>query len=335
MGIYKTPLTILQWGKEATKGTAVAATSRVAYETISWKPTDSLYRPKLVKDLKVANRGNEIVIQRGLEWAVEGPVVCNQFQSWLDMTVKGGVTATGAADPYTWTYTRSATILPGLSSRTFEIHLTDGGTSSDWKAAYCMATKLEITGAENGPVAFRVEGFGRRPASGTITSGQAYPAIDLLPTPLTTVYIDNTWAAIGTTPVAGQVLSWKWTLETGAMPLYTLDNRADLDFAGDDLNPDDVKLSAEILILASATATQWLTEKNAAEAASLRAVKIATAASANRSLELKGLFKYTAGSVFPDGNKDNLWTVNLKLEGSTDDVNFVEVVLKNGVNSVS
>jgi len=328
MPSYSQGLTIIQSGREATKGTAVAATSKFAVEGFTTRPIDAIIRPKIIKGLLLANPGDELAVHRGMEWEIaNSPVIYNQFQQFLAMVYKGAVSPAGAG-PYTWTYTRDPTADPTLDSRTFEVRQTDGATPNDIEFAYGMCQSLEISGAENEALRFAARGFGRRIQSSTLTAAQALPSVVIPPMALSQVYIDDTWATRGTTAITGQVLGWRHTIESGIKPLMTADARADLDFTVDVLDWNEVKLGLELVILATAGG-QWATEKTKAEAAALRAVEIRAVVGTD-SLKLQGLFKHTPGSVFPDDLQDGQRVIRMALEGSTDNTNFAAAVLING-----
>lgn len=328
MPSFSQGLTIFQSGRESTKGTAVAATSKFAVEGMVIRPIDELVRPKIIKGVMLANPGNELAVHRGMEWEFSNtPLIYNQLQAFLAMTYKGGVSPTGS-DPYTWTYTRNPLADPALDSRTFEMRQTDGTTPNDIEFAYGMCQSLEVSGAENEPLRMAARGFGRRIQSSTLTAAQALPTVVIPPMALSSVYIDSTWAGLGGTLVAGQVLGWKYRIESGVVPLMTADARSDLDFTLDVIDWNNVKLSLEIVMLATASG-QWATEKTAAEALTLRAVEVRAVVSASATLKLQGLFKHTMGSVFPADLQDGQRVCTLALEGSTDDTNFAQAILIN------
>jgi hypothetical protein len=325
--VYNRGLQLIQSGLESTKGTLVAATSKCAVEQLKITPIDEYARPKIAKGLVLANRGNEVVVRRGVEWEIpETPVVYDQLQHLLAMAY--GVGAVGGGPPYTSTWTRVPTANPGLASRTFEYRMTDGATPSDWKFGYGMLQELAFSGGSGEQVKFSAKGFGRRIQTATLTAGQAVPAIVQGPVALSTLYIDTTFAGLGGTNIAGQLLSWKYTFSSGAKPLYTNDARSDLDFNLDGVDPDEVKVMIELVMLATAGG-QWATEKTAAEAGTLRAVEIRNVVSANATLKLQALVKHTPASIFPSDEQDGQQVITLQLEGSTDDVNFAQAVLVN------
>lgn len=321
-------LTIIQSGRESTKGTLVAATSKLAVESdLRLTLLDELARPKVIKGLLIANRGDELAVHRGVEWEIPPTIlIFNQIQQILAMSFVGGIAPSGVG-PYTWTYNRNPAADPTLDARTFEIRQTDGATPSDWEFGYGMCQSLEFTFAENEPVKWTARGFGRRLQTSTLTAGQALPTFNSVPTAMATAYIDTTWAGIGGTPVAGQVLGARFRLMTGLINWMTLDARTDLDFTIDAIDPDEVKVEIELVILATAGG-QWATEKTAAEAATLRAVEIRGVGGAD-SIKLQALCKHTPGSVFPDEIRNGSRIITLRLEGSTDVTNFARAIVVN------
>jgi hypothetical protein len=334
MPTYRAQSAVLQSILEVTKGTIIPAkTIRHVFETLKITPNDELYRPKLTIGVLVANQGGEFAVKRGVDWQVGGPVIVDQFHLYAGMVVQGVPVVTGVG-PYDWTATRNATVDPALKSRTFSYRMTDGATPSDWQMPYCMATKLEVQGSENSPITFTLDGFARRlVADAAFTAGLTLPTMDMPAMSFSSVYIDAAWGALGTA-LAAQVLGWKYTIETGVIPLATADGRTDLDFTADEINVGNVKVSAEILLLAKAGGA-WAAEKTAAEAGTLRQVTILSTISATRSLQFRALMKYDAGTLFPDGEKDGLQTVNLRLVGATDATNFLELVVKNAIATLT
>jgi hypothetical protein len=80
------------------------------------------------------------------------------------------------------------------------------------------------------------------------------------------MFIDSTWATRGVTQIVGQVMDWKFTIETGQTPVVTADARSDQDFTSVFIDPSKVAIMLEATLLAGPGAFgQWATEKTAAE----------------------------------------------------------------------
>lgn len=332
-------LSLPQWGLETntapgTPSAAVAATGKMAVKDFLIKPTDLVIRDQILKGLLTANRGNEIIGERGTDWEVpETPLVFGQFHYWQGMAIVAP-TKTGVG-PFIWTSAHTPTALQARHMRTIELGLGDGTNTSDWEIPACFLKELEVIGAANSPVRFRASGSGRRLQSSTRTAALALPAIQEVPMALTKVYIDSTWATLGTTQVTGQIIGWRWKLTTGLFGQQTADGRSDQDFIVVVANPDEFKWTLEIDIKANLNTGQWQTEKTAAEALTLRAIRVQadiTGVEADQ-LKIDGLYKHTEGSVFPQGRDNGEVTATLSLEGSTDDTNTLSLLTQNGVTA--
>lgn len=329
------PLTLFQWGKEVTRGTAVAATSKIAVEGIDFAPTDELYRPNLAKGLLLPHSGDEVPVMRGTTWSLKDtPVVYSQQQNWLAMAVKGGVAAVGAADPYTWTYTRSLTADPAPTTYTLERRLTDGTNNQDNEWAYCFLTQIGWTIEQGQPLKFSAEGVARHIQASTLTPAMAMPTIEIPVAALSQMWIDATWANLGTTLVSGELQKAEIQFKTGLKPAVLVDGRTDLDFSTYIIDGDAVGLDVTIDVLLSAS--RAASALAAAEAGTIRAVRLkATNAGTGHSMQFDMLLKFDAASFFEVGDKDGQVVGQFKLRETTDGTNLFQVVLLNAINTLT
>lgn len=330
------PLTLYQWGREsatpANRGTAVAATSKIAVEKIEFEAEDELWRPALAKGLLIPHSGNEMPTMRGTRFRItDQPVNYSQLHHWLSMAVVGAVTAVGASDPYTWTFARSITADPAPETFTIERRLSDGTNFVDLEWVYCFLTSITFTFEQNQPAKMSAEGVARRVQASTLTAALSMPTIDMAPSPLAKVWLDATWATLGTTALATMVRKATCTFKTGLKPLFTLDARTDLDFNTYILDPNEVGTDLELTVLP--TKTFYDAEKAAAEARTLRAIKILVdGPTADRSLTLNMLVKHVPGSfIGADEDEGQVQTV-YRFQESTDGTNLFSAVVENGVN---
>lgn len=334
-------LTIPQWGMEGNKapntpGAAVAATKKMAVKDFLIRPTDEIVRDAILKGLLIGNRGDELIVARGTEWEVpETPLVFDEFHYWLAMLIRGtGSVVVGP--PITWTFTLDPLVLNGRDLRTIEARLTDGSNNSDWELTGAYLTELEVIAAANQPVKFTARGAARRLVTSTLTAALTLPGIVEIPSALTRVQIDSTWAARGSTQVASQVMGWRFKMSSGIFGQMTMDQRTDLDYTVAVINPDNVRWSVEIDLKANLNTGQWQTEKTAAEAGTLRAVVLhgaITVGGVNYDFKIQALAKYTLASVFPEGRENGEVTAKLVLEGSTDNTNALAVILQNNTSA--
>lgn len=330
MGTVK-GLRIFQWGKETVRGTAVAATSKIALENMDLEPIDSVVRPQfLTGKLHRYPGGNETAIKRGTKWSISNsPVVYDQLQHLLAMSITGGVTAVGGGAPYTWTFARSLTADPAPDTFTIERRTTDGSTPRDYEWAYNLLSSISFHYDLDQPLRFSCEGFARRVQASTLTAALSYPSTEV-PSSHATCSIDTTWANLGVTPITGQVLSADVTFKTGLMPFDTLDGRSDLDFSTYVYNADNVGLDVTLRMLMAA---QFPTEKTAAEAQTLRTVRLDVTGSASRELRLDMALKHEPGSLFKVDEVDGQDVIDMKLVDSDDGTNMFRAFVSNVINT--
>ena len=327
----------VQWGLEtiSTHGTAVAATSRIACEGIEFTALDMLARPRLAKGYLLANPGNEMPIRRGTTFSVkESPVIYDQIQSWLAMCVTGAVATSGSPSVYTWAFTRSITVDPNPDSRTIERRISEGANHIDNEWAYAMLSQIRFIYEPDQPLRFSADGFARRIQASTLTAAQALPTIEYPPAALGVLSIDTSWAGLGGTPVVAQVLRAEVIFKSGLGPKMTLDGRADLDFTTYVLNPEEVNVEVNLTLFVKTSSGQFATEKTAAEAGTLRAVRLYVAGTGSRALTLDMLCKHQDASIQTIGSKDGQEVVEMKLVGATDATNFFKATVVNATTTV-
>lgn len=316
-----------QAGRETTRGTAVAATKVLPVPMINFTASPGqVLRPALARGVLVRNHGNEIVTRRGMTFTVpEHTLDLGTLPIWLSMGVKTYAAPSGAG-PYVHTYERSLTADPAPTSWTLERRLTDASSPKDNEWAYCLASKLVWTWA-NDAVMFSVEGFGRSKQSSTLTAALSFPTVVEAPAGLLVVYIDDTWAGLGGTQVSNQVISARLEFNTGLTPIYTKDGRTDLDFTVYKPNRPSVNLTITALVGA-----QFDTEATKARAQAARNVKLLTTIDANGILELDCQVKYDGDDVVEVGEQDGQRIVTMNFVDTGDDLaHFFKCIVTNSL----
>lgn len=329
MAGYPIALDINQWAKEATWGTDLPATSKILCESLNFTPQSEFARPTVARGLMQRNRGYETPVKRWSNWSAEGPVSYEQLQNWLSM-IEDDAAPTGAG-PYVWTHTMNPAAVPAPKSFTFERRVTDGASPivHAWHAA--MMQSLELSGADGELLRFSANGFARRIQTGeSITAALSLPTPELPPTPLMTLFIDSTWGGLGGTQVSAQILGFTLRINTGYKPIWTLDGRTDLDYTSYVVDASERSIEASITCLLGA---QYATERAAAEAGTLRAVRLAIAGTSSRALAIDFLAKFSRPELFEFGEQDGQHIVTLDLVESTDGTNLFSAGLTNNVST--
>lgn len=315
-------LRVPQWGKETTRGTGVPATSRMAVpgRNLTFDESGAIYRPQLAKGLLIRNRGNETPVQHGSTWQLaDSPWLYEQGANWLSMSVGSAGNTPVGSSTYTYTYPRSLTADPAPTAWTIEERLSDGTNFRDVEYNYCLAESIGWKYAEGGSLMFNAKGFGRRVQSSTLTAAMTMPTPEIAPSALLTAFIDTAFGGLGGTQLTAQVIGAEWDFGTGFKPQMTADGRTDLDMTMHILDPDAVTLSLKLTCLLQTA--RLATERAAAAAGSMRAVRLACAGTGSRSMQWDMLMKHTKPEILQIGQQNGQDIVVLEMEESTDGTN--------------
>lgn len=324
---YSQDLENIQWAREAVAGTDLPCTSRMIVERFNPTPSSpEAYRPALARGLLLANRGGETVIRRGTDWNAEGPLTYEQAQHHFSGVIANVAAPTGAG-PYVWEHVRDPAGFPDLASFTFERREDDGTTPVDHAWHYAMYDTLELTFDLNDVWKFKADGFARRVQDETMTAALTLPTHEVITTPGTKLYIDGAWATLGTTQILAQILKGSIKFGSGAAPLFTADGRADLDFGAVGYASSRVIVEANLTLLLGA---QYATEKAAAEAQTLRAIRLQVD-SGTKQLQIDALMKYRVPELFSFDFDEEQVIVTLDLVGATDGTNAFAAKVTNSV----
>lgn len=225
------PLEKLQVGMEATAGTAVAATRVIASEG-GGDYTHEINREEVPEISGVFVARNDVATMEISELSVQHTLDFEQVLLPLLTGIKKvtGVETGVGTGVYVHTFEPDVSTLSDLGSATFEVSYTDGTTRHvQEEFAHGTCRSFEVGLNVNQLATLSADYFGRAPVANTFTPALAVPARELLSSNRFSVYIDDTWAALGTTKVSGLIRSAALSVTTGADPLYTIDGQTNLD----------------------------------------------------------------------------------------------------------
>jgi hypothetical protein len=231
----------VQAGKEATRGTAVAADTVILGEV--------KYVPDRTPVIPADNIGLNV---NGYRAVVGGKLVNNTlniprgyFQILpllFSIFLKGGVTATEttpAQGDYAWAFT------PDLdeSNTPDTITLEFGDSVQAFENEYVMGEKLTISGSipqEGGdaPISLALDFFGKQNTKTSFTGGLSLPTVNEMSGFLTRLFFDDTWAGVGGTEKTNILRAFDIELIGGKYPEFhggqvlTFDNFGEGKIAG-------------------------------------------------------------------------------------------------------
>lgn len=217
----------IQYGKETTKGTPVAATRMLIGGQVSAITPDKRPR-KISENIGLRSAGSRKVIDQYLvsdslsipEGYFQGlPVI-------FGCGLKGGVTpteTTPSQQDYKWDFTPSLAF--NASNAQDAITLEKGDNTQAFECEYTMFQRIRISGrvaqgAEGAPVAIDAEFFARQWTAATFTGALSIPTATALNAKLAKLFVDTTWVGLGTTEIANALRSFDIDIMTGLYPKF-------------------------------------------------------------------------------------------------------------------
>lgn len=209
-----------QYGVETVKGTAVAATA-------IWPGKVNVPVDRKISFLSpvTGRRGGSILSAVSqvqvdpIVMSMDEAVYVEKLPLMLAMLLDGTVTpATGSGK---WIYTPSLTAAPTLKSITLEW----GDDTQAYETEYVMARSLKIKGrtGENGFCTAELTCFGKQNTKTTFTGALTTGTLTPLVSNLASVWIDPSWATLGTTAKSGLLREWDIEISNGLHPKHMAD----------------------------------------------------------------------------------------------------------------
>lgn len=206
-----TALKRLQFGRESTWGTGVAAAA------IMSGVTDYSFNPGITTALKRYLAGSftpaqtAALVRQEPSLKISGDVTPEDIVYLLDSCIKGSVSPSGS-NPYVYAFPFPTTSAPALRSRTYEFY--DG--SQEWEMAGGLVNKLTFKGSDGAEnVTYEAELIGKQITASTVTGALALRAFTVFPTLTSAFYIDAAAGTIGTTATNATMIDWEYSIDMG------------------------------------------------------------------------------------------------------------------------
>jgi len=316
----------VQIGKEATKGTSVAATELLLAEA-EVKANYPLYRNEAPFGIMAAHGGPTKLLSKDVDVSLKFDGVSYEQLTWT-LNIGLDVPTDGGAGPYHHVYgaigAGSPLSVSGLvtpDAATIEGIWTDGVDNTNVEIEYVMARALKLSGDQNGALQLEADCFGRQVTDAVITSLT-------LPTNLEPIiiadgifYINTTfalaapviaagsWGAPAAGSWAGKIISFALDVTTGMMPFHGIRGSTLFD-RHVEATPKDFRLTVTALMDAAATNSP-AAERTAAQAGTLRFVTLNFVGSGNKKFRFAGACKHEMGDFLTIGEQDGLDVVEM------------------------
>lgn len=215
----------VQYGKESTRGTAVAATKvwngQVPAVNSDRKPTFP------VEQIGIRAESFRSVLHQYLYQNTLSSEhgTFQQLPALFGCGLKGGVTATettGGQGDYLWTFTPSLTAANSPDALTIEL----GDDVQAFEAEYCMFERIRISGSvsqgmDASPVSVEADFFGRQLTPTTFTGSLSLPSTETINAKLARFYLNTAWASVGNTEKANILRSFDIEIITNVHPVFS------------------------------------------------------------------------------------------------------------------
>jgi hypothetical protein len=211
----------VQYGKESTRGTAVAATKMWMGTATIPKDREPVH-PADALGLRARSARTEIL------QLLADPVTLAMSEAYYQglpllfgTTLRGGVTATettGSQLDYAWNFSPSLTAAAAPDTVTLEV----GDNDQNYEIEYLMGKMISIDWAfgENAFVNVSGEYFGRQVTKSTATAALTRPTVTAMNANTGKIYLDTAWAGLGTTQLTSFLRSGSIQIATGNHPKW-------------------------------------------------------------------------------------------------------------------
>lgn len=212
----------VQWGRESTPGTAVAATA-------IWRGIGGMLKDKtevvMVDELigiALPTTRNYIGKQASSLALAATEATFEQIFHIFEAGIKS--VGTGASDGggsgKIYAYPVGMTSVNTVKTYTIET----GDNEQAEEADYCFVEKFVLSGERGKAVMVSADWVGRKVSTTTFTGSLTVPTVEHILAPRSRFHINDVDEAFGDTLVSQTLLKWELSVETGWRPKFTLDS---------------------------------------------------------------------------------------------------------------
>lgn len=206
-----------QRGKEGTRGDAVAATARWLGE-MTLRENNKLYLPEHPYGVLSQHYSPGFQVAKAAELAFASDLTFKQIVDFLIMAIKGGVSGVGGGADKTWTFSHDVDDDPVPDTFTVELANTadPDGTVYGREVEYVFCKRLGISASIDDPMKLSADLVGRQVTDAAVTGSIGVPSAwePVLSNKLI-VYLDSSWATLGTTPLSAKIVDMNLDIVTG------------------------------------------------------------------------------------------------------------------------
>lgn len=321
----------IQLGREATAGTAVAATT-------IWRGQFARLEDARTRNIVEEQIGLMVQAERSYDSQylarLTMPATPLTFEQVLHILEAGCKTATpSGSGPYVYTYNYPTGNTPN-TIKTYTIEAFNAVSDDDYReAAYCFVEEYTFSMTAGEAWQMSANWIGRQLSTGTPTSLSTLLTVEEALGMRTKLYIDATGGTVGSTQVTGVLMGADMTVRTGIMPVFVGDGN--LYYSAVKHTGPEITFSLTLELEETDGVSRVDTERLIYEADAVRLFELELDGSdANHEMTIQWAGKYD--SIGDYSNSDGNTTVQLSGHGvySATDTLFWEAVVTNQVSAV-
>ena len=239
----------VQYGKESSHGTPVAADTMLLCRAPIPEADREVHIPTVDMGVRTNRLLDAAVVRKVLADGVTIEDADGAYFEMLPVLLSMGILnitpaeQNGGEGDYLWTAAAPQTGAETVDSVTLEI----GDDSQGYEIAYCLCRSLNFKiDCVSGEVHVSANCFGDQVTPTTLTGAISVPSsVEMMVGSLCKLYIDDTWAGVGTTEFASSLISADVTIETGVHPKFFGSGQRTLDSHGQNAITAVAKLTLE------------------------------------------------------------------------------------------
>jgi hypothetical protein len=193
----------IQVGVEATRGLAVPATARLI-GTVTPKQSQKYLRSSDYETGTFNDYISSDVVGVQMSGKFSAPAYYEQLGYPLEWAVRGGITGTGGASPYVWTFTPNQSASQALNTYTMEY----GDDQGYWQTPFVFGTGFEISGKLEEAAKVDSDIVGQFMTAHALTTLSAPMPPNPIKVSQGKFYIDTSWAGLGGTQVSASLVDF-------------------------------------------------------------------------------------------------------------------------------
>lgn len=216
-------LTKVQYGLEGTHGDAVAADTMLLCRVGMAESDREIQIPQVDMGVRTPGLLAAAIVRKLIADGMTLEDADGAYFELFPLLFSLGIVTETATEQnseegdYLWDFPAPQTGAETLDSMTLEV----GDGTQDYEIEYVQARSIRITGdCISGECHVSADLYGRQVTLTTLTASLDVPTAEMVNSKLARLYIDDTWAAVGTNEVAAALINFDILINGGAHPKF-------------------------------------------------------------------------------------------------------------------